>query len=74
MTQSRRGSMIEAFVNVMVGFGVALVSQIIIFPMHGVHVSLETDLVITLWFTVISLARSYCLRRWFNGRIERAFR
>lgn len=66
MSQSKKGSAIEALVNVAVGFIVALVSQIIIFPMYGVHVDIYADLMITAWFTVISLARSYALRRFFN--------
>lgn len=68
MSQSRKGSLIEAFANIAVGFGVALVSQIVIFPFYDVHVPLSTDLVITCWFTVISLVRSYLLRRFFNSR------
>lgn len=67
MSQSRKGSMLEALVNVAVGFGIALISQIVIFPWYGVRVPLSTDLAITGWFTIISLARSYCLRRLFNS-------
>lgn len=67
MTQSRKQSAVEALVNIAVGFVVALVSQLVIFPLYGVYVPLSTDLVITAWFTVISLARSYLLRRFFNG-------
>lgn len=68
MSQSRKASLVEAFANIAVGFGVALVSQLIIFPWYGIHVPFTTDLVITCWFTVISLVRSYCLRRVFNAR------
>jgi hypothetical protein len=66
MSQSRKASLIEAVVNIAIGFGVALVSQLIIFPLYGVHVPLSTDLAITAWFTLISLVRSYALRRVFN--------
>lgn len=68
MNQSRLGSLIESLTNIAVGFGVALISQIIIFPLYDVHVPLSTDLVITIWFTFISLVRSYILRRYFNSR------
>lgn len=67
MSQSRRGSLVEAFANIAVGFGVALVSQLIIFPLYDVRVPFSTDLMITVWFTVISLVRSYFLRRFFNA-------
>lgn len=67
MTQSKKGSLIEACANIAVGFVVALISQLIIFPFYGVHVPLSTDLMITGWFTIISLVRSYWLRRIFNA-------
>ena len=72
MTQTRKGSLAEAIVNVLIGAVVALASQMIIFPAYGVHVPLSTDLKIMAWFTIISVTRSYCLRRWFNARIHRA--
>ena len=65
--QSRRQSPIESFVNVGVGYGVALLSQFIIFPQFGIRVTLAENLWICGWFTVISLLRSYALRRAFNG-------
>lgn len=71
MSQTRKGSLVESFANIAVGFGAALISQLIIFPLYNVHVPFSTDLVITLWFTVISLVRSYFLRRFFNARSAR---
>lgn len=59
--------MIESVVNVGVGYGVALGSQFIIFPQFGIRVTLAENLWICGWFTVISLIRSYILRRAFNG-------
>lgn len=72
MSQTRKGSLFEALTNIAVGFGVALISQIIIFPLYDVHVPITTDLAITLWFTLVSLVRSYLLRRFFNARLARA--
>lgn len=66
MTQSKKGSFIESCVNISIGYGVALVSQIIIFPMFGINVPLSTNIWIGVWFTVISLVRSYVVRRVFN--------
>ncbi|WP_421921763.1 DUF7220 family protein [Marinobacter salarius] len=43
-----------------------------VFPMVGIEVSLSTNLEAAAWFTVISIARSYVIRRWFNGRIHGA--
>lgn len=66
MSQSRKRSALEAVSNVAIGYGVALLSQLAIFPLYGIHVPLSTNVWIGAWFTVISLVRSYCLRRWFN--------
>lgn len=67
MNQTRFESMVESVANVVVGYTVAIISQIAVFPMFGIHVPLSTNLWIGAWFTVISLVRSYVLRRWFNG-------
>lgn len=64
--QSRRWSLIEAVANVLVGLGVSLVSQLVIFHLYGVELSLAQNLKIVLWFTLISIVRSYILRRVFN--------
>jgi len=58
--------MIEAVVNVVVGYGIAVASQVLIFPLVGINVDLETNMLIGLIFTVISLVRSYVLRRIFT--------
>jgi len=71
MQQTRLESLIESLVNILIGYGVALASQIIIFPLFGVDVPLETNLWIGAWFTVISLIRSYVIRRWFNSKIKK---
>jgi hypothetical protein len=65
--QTKTQSMIEACANVLVGYLVALASQLLVFPLFGIHVPLSSNLAIGAWFTVISLVRSYVLRRWFNG-------
>ena len=72
MNQSRVASLAESVMNVLIGYGVALASQLVIFPMFGIHLPLSDNLAIGAWFTVISLVRSYCIRRWFNARLQRA--
>jgi hypothetical protein len=65
--QTRTQSAIESVANVLVGYLVALASQLLVFPMFGIDIPLSSNLAIGAWFTVISLLRSYVLRRWFNG-------
>ena len=64
--QTRKGSMIEAVVNVLIGYGVAVTSQIIVFPLLDMEVAFSKNLIIGVIFTVISLVRSYVLRRIFT--------
>ncbi len=64
--QSRVMSMFESVANVAVGLGVAFAAQLIVFPWFGILVPVQTNLAISAVFTVISLARSYALRRLFE--------
>ena len=65
--QSRRMSALEAAVNVLVGYVVALAAQAVIFPLFGFHATLGQNAAIGVLFTLVSLVRSYCLRRFFEG-------
>ena len=72
MEQTKLVSVVEALVNIVIGMGVALLSQYIVFPLVGIHnVSHATHLEITAWFTLISFARSYCIRRFFANGLHR---
>lgn len=66
MAQSRLGSIVESVVNVLVGYGIAVGAQMVIFPWFGVNLPVSDNLLIGLLFTVVSLVRSYALRRLFN--------
>lgn len=68
--QSKTHSIIESLTNVAVGYIVALISQILVFPLYGINVPITTNLMIGLWFTIISIIRSYVLRRWFTRKTE----
>lgn len=66
--QTRRQSLIEAALNIGVGIIVSFMAQLIVFPALDLVVRLDQNIAITLAFTVVSLARSYALRRFFNWR------
>jgi hypothetical protein len=74
MKQSRRMSLVESIANVAVGYGVAVATQVLVFPLFGLEVSLAANLQIGLIFTVVSIARSYLLRRLFEAIRVRDFR
>ena len=67
MKQSRTMSMIEAMANVTVGYGVAVLTQIAVFPLFGLSVTLVQNLMMGGLFTVVSVIRSYTLRRVFEA-------
>ena len=71
MKQTRKHSLAESITNVVIGYIVALISQIIIFPMFNIHIPLSDNIAIGLWFTAISIVRSYLLRRWWTNRVVR---
>lgn len=71
MNQTRLGSLIEALVNVAIGFGINLAANLIVLPWFGFNVTVSDALGIGVVFTVISIARSYVIRRWFNGQLHR---
>lgn len=68
--QTKTHSLIESVSNVIVGYFVALLSQIIIFPVFGIHATIQDNIMIGLWFTVISICRSYIMRRVFTRWTE----
>ena len=64
--QSRRMSLTESLANVAIGYGIAVAAQVAVFPLFGIHIGLGDDLALGAVFTVISLVRSYALRRMFE--------
>ena len=71
MKQSRLMSLIEAITNVIVGYGVAVVTQILIFPIFGLQTTLGQNLAMGGIFTIVSLFRSFALRRLFEAILFR---
>ncbi len=67
MKQSRLMSMVESLANVLVGYGVAVVTQMLVFPLFGLAVTVTENLLIGLIFTAVSIVRSYALRRGFEA-------
>lgn len=64
--QSRAASALESCANVLIGYAIAVAAQLVIFPWFGVHLPLGDNMLIGAAFTIVSLARSYVLRRLFN--------
>ena len=67
MRQSRLMSLVEAAANVAVGYGVAVLTQLLVFSLFGLTTTLANNLWIGAIFTLVSLAGSYTLRRLFEA-------
>jgi hypothetical protein len=64
--QTKKQSLLEALVNILIGYTVAILSQFTIFPLFGIFIATEDHLLIGLYFTAISIVRTYLVRRYYN--------
>ena len=65
--QSKKASMIEVCINTLAGYLIALITQMLIFPLFDIYISHGSSMLIAVIFTVISIIRSYIMRRVFNA-------
>lgn len=70
MRQTKLGSFYESLINVAIGFGINFIANLVILPLFGFDITLTDNLYIGLLYTVVSVARSYVVRRWFDRRIH----
>lgn len=64
--QSKTWSLIEALTNTVIGFFISAVVQYLIFKYYGIDLDVVSNVIIILTFTVVSVVRSYTIRRVFN--------
>lgn len=69
--QSKTHSLIESLTNIAIGLVINITAQHLIFPLFGINIPWSDNFLIAAIFTVISLVRSYVLRRWFTKKTER---
>lgn len=67
--QTKLQSLIESFINILIGYLTAICSQFLIFPLFDIYINLQDNLLIGFYFTIISLVRSYLIRRYFNKKV-----
>ncbi len=65
--QSRAISLVEAATNVIAGLVLAMLAQILVFPLFGIALAMEANVAIASIFTALSVARSFLLRRLFEA-------
>jgi high-affinity Fe2+/Pb2+ permease len=66
MNQTKKHSAIESLVQTIIGLGTSILVQITIYPLMGIPVSFQQNLIITTVFFVVSIIRGYLVRRMFN--------
>jgi len=72
--QTRTESLIENAVNVLSGLLLsAFVVQPLVFPIFDVNLAVSQNVTIAVIFTIVSIARGYIWRRYFNKRMLRKF-
>lgn len=64
--QSKLDSFIEAWLNVLIGFGISVLANFVIFPLVGIGASTTQIITVGIFMTLVSVARSYLVRRWAN--------
>ena len=63
-------SLIESLTNVAIGMVVSFFGQIVVSHWYNLPLNFAQNMQIVLFFTVLSVARSYCIRRWYNRKVR----
>lgn len=64
--QTRKQSAIEALMNIVIGYTINFIANLTLFPLFGWDISIQQNLLLGVLYTLISFARSYMLRRFYN--------
>lgn len=69
--QTKKQSFIESITNTAVGFLISLAATFVIFPLVGYKTTVSKNIIVTLFFTAISILRGYVIRRYFNKKTSK---
>lgn len=61
-------SLKESITNIIVGCAIAIVSQRVIFYILDKDVTILENIYIFTWMSIVSVARTYTIRRYFNQK------
>lgn len=70
MSQSKLSSFYEALANTIIGYVLNLGVQLVVYPLFGATFTFGQNIAIGLIFMVVSITRSFVIRRWFNARLH----
>lgn len=66
MSQKRSHSLLESVANTAIGYAIAYLGGLVIYPLFNVEMPAGKLFWVTLAFTALSIARGYLIRRFFN--------
>ena len=72
--QSPRQAIVEAWLNIAIGFSINFVANFLILPLADAHISAAQNFWMGWISTTVSIVRQYVIRRWFNARLHAAAR
>ena len=65
--QGKKGSLVESVIQVTTGWGVAIITQLIVYPLMGIEVSIMQNINLSLIFIVVGFIKQYYVRRLFEN-------
>lgn len=66
--QTKRESIIEAWINIAIGFSINYTANLILLPMVGAQLTAANNFWLGWTYTAVSIIRQYAVRRWFNSQ------
>ena len=68
--QTRIESLVEAFINILIGYWISFMANAIVLPLVGLPVSWKQNLMIGFFMTFVSVGRQYIIRRWAQDKLR----
>ena len=68
--QGKKGSLVESVVQVLTGWGVAIITQLIVYPLMGIAVSIMQNINLSLIFIAVGCVKQYYVRRLFEVSVK----
>ena len=68
--QGKRGSLVESIIQVLSGWGVAIITQLIVYPLMGIEVTIVQNINLSLIFIVVGFVKQYYVRRLFEMYVK----
>lgn len=68
--QTRRQSIIEVWVNIIIGFSINYIMNMLLLPLVGANITFSDNFWLGWVYTAVSILRQYGIRRWFNNMIH----